>query len=72
MSDPELDDVSALDHVLVLAPYRSDAMFLSKMLREYDLRVVVTSGISDLVACLSAAPGVLLLTHEALTPAVLV
>lgn len=71
MSDPELDDVSALDHVLVLAPYRSDAMFLSKMLREYDLRVVVTSGISDLVACLSAAPGVLLLTHEALTPAVL-
>lgn len=71
MRAPELDDLSALDHVLVLAPYRSDASYLATMLREHDIRVNVATGIEDLSHRLSASLGVLLLTHEALTPTVL-
>lgn len=71
MTVQEPGAVSALDHVLVLAPYRSDATYLGRMLREHDIRVDIAAGIGDLADCLSAAPGVLLLTHEALTPAVL-
>ncbi|WP_223999159.1 sensor histidine kinase [Aureimonas sp. SA4125] len=41
------------------------------MLREHDIRVETASGTGDLASRLSASPGVLLLTHEALTPAVL-
>ena len=70
MIAPEPDDLSALDHVLVLAPYRSDATYLTRMLQEQDIRVDVASGIEDLADRLAAAPGVLLLTHEDLTPAV--
>ena len=69
MNVPQPDDVSALDHVLVLAPYRSDAAYLAKMLDEHEIRVDVAAGIDELADRLSAAPGVLLLTHEALTRA---
>ncbi|MBB3997059.1 sensor histidine kinase [Aureimonas pseudogalii] len=71
MNVPRPDDVSALDHVLVLAPYRSDAAYLAKMLDEHEIGVDVASGIAELADRLSAAPGVLLLTHEALTRAVM-
>lgn len=57
--------------MLVLAPYRSDAVYLARMLREHDMHVEVAMGIGDLVDRLTSAPGVLLLTHEALTPPVL-
>jgi two-component sensor histidine kinase len=62
------DDVSALDHVLVLAPYRGDADYLGRLLGEHDIAVDIGPG--DLADRLAAGPGVLLMTHEALTPAV--
>ncbi|MDP4006055.1 sensor histidine kinase [Methylobacterium sp. NEAU K] len=65
------EDLSALDHVLVLAPYRKDAIYLGRLLSEHGIRVETASGIDDIVAQLATLPGVLVTTHEALTPAVL-
>lgn len=64
--DPE--DHASLDHVLVLAPYRRDAEYLRQLLSEQDLDVRVCPAGSEIAACLSASPGVLVATHEALTP----
>lgn len=71
MSAPDLDDLSTLDHVLVLAPYRKDASFLGRLLEEHDIRVEIAIGIDDLADRLATSPGVLVATHEALTPPVL-
>ena len=71
MSAPDLDDLSTLDHVLVLAPYRKDAAFLGRLLEEHDIRVEISSGIGDLADRLTTLPGVLVATHEALTPPVM-
>lgn len=71
MSASDLDDLSTLDHVLVLAPYRKDASFLGRLLEENDIRVAISTGIDDLAGRLATLPGVLVATHEALTPPVL-
>jgi two-component sensor histidine kinase len=71
VSAPEGDDQAALHRVLVLAPYRSDADYLRRLLSEHEIHVDLcpeTAGIDD---CLAASPGVLVATHEALTPVIL-
>jgi two-component sensor histidine kinase len=62
------EDRAALDHVLVLAPYRRDAEYLRQLLIEHDLEVRICSTGTAIAPCLAASPGVLVATHEALTP----
>jgi two-component sensor histidine kinase len=56
---------------VILAPYRRDADYLGRLLAEHDIRVEVGTRTDDLAALLASPPGVLVATHEALTPAVL-
>ncbi|MEO3385370.1 sensor histidine kinase [Mesorhizobium sp. CAU 1741] len=62
---------SALDHVLILAPYRKDADYLGRLLRDHDIGVRVGTQADDLDELLAASPGVLVATHEALTPGII-
>lgn len=71
MNAGEPDDVSALDHVLILAPYRKDADYLGRLLCEHGLHVRTGSRTDDPGKLLAASPGVMVATHEALTPSVL-
>lgn len=71
MSSAISDDHATLDHVLVLAPYRRDADYLETLFVENDIGVTVCSNVADIAAMLANEPGVLVTTHEALTPAVL-
>jgi two-component sensor histidine kinase len=71
VSPLDFDDLSRLDRVLVLAPYRKDATFLGRLLEEHDIRVEIVTGIGALADRLATMPGVLVATHEALTPPVL-
>ena len=64
----DFDDRALLDHVLVLAPYRRDADYLRQLLTEHDLEVRICSTGSSVTPFLAASPGVLVATHEALTP----
>jgi two-component sensor histidine kinase len=64
--DPEAH--APLDHVLVLAPYRRDADYLRQLLSEQDIDVRICPDGAGIAQCLSASPGVLVATHEALTP----
>ena len=59
-----------MNHVLVLAPYRRDAEYMRQLLIEHDLDVRVCSTEGEIMPFLSASPGVLVATHEALTPGV--
>ncbi|MGN6551645.1 MAG: sensor histidine kinase [Pararhizobium sp.] len=61
----------ALDWVLILAPYRRDAEYLRTLLNEHEVVVQQAAGPEELAARLAQAPGVLIVTHEALNPAVL-
>ncbi|MBC9033714.1 sensor histidine kinase [Sphingomonas sp. JC676] len=71
MSVPHEDEPAALDQVLILAPYRRDAEYMGRLLAEHDIAVVpCTAG--DLATHLATGPGVLVTTHEALTPALIV
>ncbi|MDB5708283.1 MAG: hypothetical protein JWL96_353 [Sphingomonas bacterium] len=70
MSDPNGDEPGALDQVLILAPYRRDAEYLGQLLNEYEIAVAHCTA-TDLAAHLAAGPGVLVTTHEALTPALI-
>ena len=60
--------VPALDHVLVLAPYRKDAEYLCRLLTEHAIKVQIGSIAGTLGEQLLALPGVLIAAHEALTP----
>jgi len=71
VNPPDPDELAPLDHVLVLAPYRRDADYLGQLLSEHDIRVETCSDAPDLEARLAVSPGVLMATHEALTPQVL-
>lgn len=62
---------SALDRVLVLAPYRRDAEYLCRLLTEHDIDAEHSLGVDGLDAWLAGSAGVLVATHEALTPEVL-
>lgn len=57
----------ALDRVLVLAPYRRDAEYLASLLSEHGIEVARAEG-AELPDRLKEAAGVLVATHEALTP----
>ena len=70
MSDVVPDDLAALDHVLVLAPYRRDADYLQKLFAEHDIGVQVCTDDAEIGERLNRSPGVLVATHEALTPTV--
>lgn len=67
----ELDGHALLDHVLVLAPYRRDADYLRQLLSEQNLDVRICPSGEAIARCLAASPGVLVATHEALTPDVI-
>lgn len=67
----EKDDSFALDHVLILAPFRKDSDYLGRLLAEHGINVEVGTRTDDLGTLLDAAPGVLVATHEALTQAAL-
>jgi len=56
---------------MVLAPYRRDADYLGQLLSEHEINVEACPDPAGIEACLSASPGVLVTTHEGLTPAVL-
>jgi two-component sensor histidine kinase len=53
--------------VLILAPYRRDATYTASLLQEHNIpsREVGTENLADMLA---EAPGVLVVTHEALNP----
>lgn len=60
-----------LDWVLVLAPFRKDADYIAASLREQKVAVKNYSQANDdLVHHLSVSPGVIVITHEALSPSV--
>jgi two-component sensor histidine kinase len=61
----------SLDWVLVLAPYRRDAEYLRTLLEEREVPARQAAGPEQLAALLAGAPGLLVVTHEALNPAVL-
>lgn len=63
------DDHAPLDHVMVLAPYRRDAEYLRQLFSEQEIRVEICPSAPEVPACLARSPGVLVTTHEALTPA---
>jgi two-component sensor histidine kinase len=62
---------SSLDRVLVLAPYRKDADYLCRLLAEHDIDAAHSVGANDLAELLAESAGVLVATHEALTPDIL-
>jgi two-component sensor histidine kinase len=64
------DDHRTLDHALILAPYRRDADYLARLLADHEIRVDIGAD-AVLENSLASWPGMLLATHEALTPAVL-
>jgi len=61
----------SLDWVLILAPYRRDAEYLETLLTQHDMVVRQAVGPEELAAKLAEGPGILVVTHEALNPAVL-
>lgn len=68
--DEPLLDRDALDRVLVVAPYRRDAEYLGGLLAEHAIDVALSDG-DSLPTRLREAAGVLVATHEALTPRVI-
>lgn len=67
----EVEESSSLDHVMVLAPYRRDADYLCRLLSEHEIHVAPCPDPAGIETCLSSYPGVLVTTHEGLTPAIL-
>ncbi|MEZ2409189.1 sensor histidine kinase [Bosea sp. RCC_152_1] len=61
----------SLDWVLILAPYRRDAEYLGALLDEHEVAVRQATGPDELASRLTEAPGMLVVTHEALNPSVL-
>lgn len=66
----ELRTENELDWVLVLAPFRKDADYIAALLQDQQVAVVsarMDDGLEDL---LCSSPGIVIITHEALTPSV--
>ncbi|WP_426237796.1 sensor histidine kinase [Pararhizobium sp. DWP1-1-3] len=61
---------NALDWVLVLAPFRKDADYIAAFLREQKVAVNHVRADEDLVPHLASSPGLIVITHEALSPGV--
>lgn len=70
ITNEPFSDRDALDRVLVVAPYRRDAEYLAGLLTEHEIDVALSNG-DTLSARLREAAGVLIATHEALTPKVI-
>jgi two-component sensor histidine kinase len=69
-ADSSFSDRDALDRVLVVAPFRRDAEYLAGLLTEHQIDVAIsTDGV--LGDRLREAAGVLVTTHEALSPQVI-
>ncbi|WEZ82344.1 sensor histidine kinase [Rhizobium sp. 32-5/1] len=66
----EASTESELDWVLVLAPFRKDADYIAAFLREQKIAVKYRTADEDLSHHLSHSPGVIVITHEALSPPV--
>ncbi|WP_428412789.1 sensor histidine kinase [Pararhizobium sp.] len=66
----EAQGENELDWVLILAPFRRDADYIAASLREQNVAVRHSEGGEDLSNNLSLSPGVIIITHEALTPPV--
>jgi len=62
---------SELDWVLVLAPFRRDADYIAASLREQKVAVRYSGASDDLTNELSLLPGVIIITHEALSKPVI-
>lgn len=60
-----------LDWVLILAPYRRDGAYLEALLVEHGLPVKQATNAEVFAACITDSPGVVVVTHEALTPDVI-
>ena len=71
MSAVQPDDHAPLDHILVLAPFRRDADYLQKLFAEHDIGVEICTNAGEIRERLANSPGVVVATHEALTPPVL-
>ncbi|AOF94077.1 sensor histidine kinase [Sinorhizobium sp. RAC02] len=63
---------SELDWVLVLAPFRKDADYVAAFLREQKIEVKAAKVDGELVEHLALSPGIIVITHEALNPQVIV
>lgn len=61
----------SLDWVLILAPYRKDADYLETLFAEHDIIVRRANGPEELAERLADGPGMLMVTHEALDPAII-
>jgi two-component sensor histidine kinase len=59
-----------LDKVLVLAPFRKDADYISAFLRENHIEVQSAITAEELAATLAMEPGIIVISHEALDPIV--
>lgn len=62
--------MTTLDWVLVLAPYRRDATYTTALLHEHGIPSKESSA-DNLADRLAEAPGILIVTHEALSPCVI-
>jgi two-component sensor histidine kinase len=71
MSAAAASSLGSLDWVLALAPYRKDAAYLEMLLTQHKISVREYAGEANLRTQLDEAPGVIVATHEALSPAVL-
>lgn len=69
MNDAPFD--SELDWVLVLAPFRKDADYVAAFLREQKIEVKAAKIDGELVEHLALSPGIIVITHEALNPQVI-
>ncbi|WP_105430821.1 MULTISPECIES: sensor histidine kinase [Neorhizobium] len=58
---------SELDWVLVLAPFRKDAEYIAASLREQKVAVKGVKADDNLLQHLALSPGIIVVTHEALT-----
>jgi two-component sensor histidine kinase len=68
----EIPTDSELDWALVLAPFRKDADYIAALLREQNVSVMAANADQDLLQPLALAPGIIVITHEALKPDVVV
>ena len=71
MTSPENRNAGDLDWVLVSAPYRRDGAYVEALLVANGIRVKQCLTAEELADCLTGSPGVIVATHEALTPNVI-
>jgi two-component sensor histidine kinase len=63
--------IGEFDWVLILAPYRQDGLYMETLLAERGMPVGRCASDDELAGWLERSPGVIVATHEALTPGVI-